>query len=181
MDIKKLYEEITKEMDAEHALMKLLEAHEITYENLGIENGEKIHPIEIITMAALDMGWSVVAHNDGDDIKGMTVGTETYVDKIVDNLPDKTKPIINIAVVGKNKRDVKDYLKQWLHPAAKRNKLFTTYVEVESRDYVMRYHIITRPRNIRGLKPDRVVETYLSRDNPEFHDIIDEFNANKKR
>lgn len=88
LSITELYDHITKHMSPEDALMRLLEGHARTYEHLKFNEGEEIHPLMLISMAALEMGW-VLAIPDGKDdeeIQGITVGTEEYVTDILDEL-----------------------------------------------------------------------------------------------
>lgn len=85
MNAFELYKHITAHMTAEDALMKLLEGHSMTYEKLKFNEGEEIHPIIIISMAAMDMGWSMAIPSGDDDkeVEGMIVGTDEYIDSIL--------------------------------------------------------------------------------------------------
>jgi len=87
MDIKKFYDHITKYMTAEEALIKLLEGNLRTYEHLKFEEDEVIHPIMVVSMAALDMGWGLAIPDASDDeeIKGMVIGDEEYMDEVLDS------------------------------------------------------------------------------------------------
>jgi len=83
-------------MTAEQALQKLLEGHLLTYEKLKFQEGEEIHPIMLISMAAMDMGWNMAIpdHNNDPDakIEGMIVGTNDYIDDVLgknNDFPDK--------------------------------------------------------------------------------------------
>lgn len=85
MTSKELYDFITERMTAEEALMNLLEGHVMTYNKLKFDEGEEVHPIILISMAAMDMGWDI-ATPDGDSnatVEGMIVGNETYITKIL--------------------------------------------------------------------------------------------------
>ena len=84
MTTQELYDHITKHMTPEQALMKLLEGHQITYENLKFKEGEEIHPVMVVAMAALDMGWSLAIPDgkDNDIVRGMAIGTQEYLDEI---------------------------------------------------------------------------------------------------
>jgi len=83
MNPKELYDHITKHMTPEQALLKLLEGHVLTYEKLKFDEGEEIHPLFIISMAAMDMGWNLAIPNDSDEmeVQGMIVGTQEYINK----------------------------------------------------------------------------------------------------
>jgi hypothetical protein len=96
MNAKELYDYITKQMSAEKALMNLLEGHVLTYEKLKFQEGEEIHPIMLISMAAMDMGWDMAIPNHDDnpdaEVEGMIVGTTDYIDDVLgknDDFRDK--------------------------------------------------------------------------------------------
>lgn len=90
MNVKDLYDHILKHMTAEEALMKLLEGGIMKYEaikgNNMDENGTPLHPLMIIAMAAMEMGWSMVVKKgkdpDNEPMTGILVGTEEYIDSI---------------------------------------------------------------------------------------------------
>lgn len=83
MTVKELYDYITEHMSAEEALMKLLEGSLINYNKLKFESEEKtIHPILIIMMASMDMGWQMAVDNEDENVNGLVVGTEEYMNKI---------------------------------------------------------------------------------------------------
>lgn len=85
MNTKELYDHITKHMTAEEALMKLLEGHLLTYENLKYNEGEELHPVMLVAMAALDMNWSMAIpkeKNEDDILNGMAIGTQEYLDDV---------------------------------------------------------------------------------------------------
>ena len=94
MNAKEFYDYITTQMTAEEALMKLLEGHVMNYEKLKFQEGEEIHPLMLISLAAMDMGWNIAISDKGsddDDVVGMVLGTEEYVDDMLtedDNPPD---------------------------------------------------------------------------------------------
>lgn len=93
MNAKELRDYILTQITAEEALLKLLEGHVMNYEKLKFQEGEEIHPIMVISMAAMDLGWGISIPNtesDDDIITGMVVGTEEYMDNILpdDNPPD---------------------------------------------------------------------------------------------
>jgi hypothetical protein len=83
MNIQKLYDHITSNITPEKALMKLLEANVFSYEKLKFNVGEEIHPLILISMATLDMNWSIAMPNDDEDINGMIIGTNEYIDGVL--------------------------------------------------------------------------------------------------
>jgi hypothetical protein len=86
MTTQELYDHITEHMSAEDALKKMLESGLKTYENLKIGEGEEVHPVMIVVMAALDMGWNIMIPDGGDDdiLRGMALGTQEYLDSLLD-------------------------------------------------------------------------------------------------
>lgn len=84
MNAKEFVAYITQHMTAEEALTKLIEGSLIQYESLKFdkENGEPVHPILIVTMAAMDMGWQIAVDKSNEDMIGLVVGTEEYMNKI---------------------------------------------------------------------------------------------------
>jgi hypothetical protein len=88
MTVPELYDYITKHMTPEQALLKLLEGHVIEYEKLKFSQEETaIHPLILITMAAHDMGWNIMIQGgDDDEINGISVGTDEYIDKLFNNI-----------------------------------------------------------------------------------------------
>lgn len=82
MKVKKLYEHITKHMSVEDALMKLLEGQVMNYKHLKFCKDKEIHPILLVSMAALDMGWNIaIDGKDDDDVIGISIGTNEYLEK----------------------------------------------------------------------------------------------------
>ncbi|MDZ7785992.1 MAG: hypothetical protein U5L95_02615 [Candidatus Saccharibacteria bacterium] len=74
--------------------MKMLEGHQISYENLKFREGEEVHPVLIVAMAALDMGTGLVHDGSDDDIvRGMAIGTQEYLDEIF--VTDTSDDLIN--------------------------------------------------------------------------------------
>lgn len=82
--VDQFYNYILKYMTAEEALKKLLESSLLSYERLKFQDGEKVHPMLIIAMAAMDMDWQLAIETKGeeDDVRGMCVGTEEYINKL---------------------------------------------------------------------------------------------------
>jgi hypothetical protein len=86
--VKELYDHITSQITPEVALMRLLESSLITYEKLKFdENGKAVHPLIIISMATMDMGWNFMVESDRENIEGLVIGTEEYMKRV---LPKKT-------------------------------------------------------------------------------------------
>lgn len=84
MTPKKLYDYITAQITPEQALMKMLEASLIQYEALKFDAAENaVHPLVIIAMAAKDLGWQIAvkADDDENDVIGIVIGTEAYMDE----------------------------------------------------------------------------------------------------
>lgn len=79
MNTKELYDHILKHMTAEEALIKFLEGHLITYDKLKFNEGDEIHPIMLISMCAMDLGWMIGVEKDGKDVDGIITGTEEYM------------------------------------------------------------------------------------------------------
>jgi len=79
MKVSELKEHILKHMTAEEALTKLLEGQVASYEKLKFDKGKEVHPILIISMAAMDLGWIMAIEKDHENIRGISVGTEDYM------------------------------------------------------------------------------------------------------
>jgi len=70
-------------MTAEKALKTLLSSSLITYEKLKTPEGsEPVHPLIIVSMATMDMGWNFCIDKSEEEIQGLVIGTEEYMDKI---------------------------------------------------------------------------------------------------
>ncbi len=88
MTPEELYNHIIKHMTPEEALKKLLHSSLRTYENLKFKDGDDpVHPIMIMTMAALDMGWMLAVEtnptNPNADMEGIVLGTQEYMDRLL--------------------------------------------------------------------------------------------------
>jgi len=84
--VQKFYDFITDKMSPEQALKKLLKGSLIQYEHLKFdEKDNPVHPIFIITMAAMDMNWQIgLKEGKGsDNVEGIIVGTKEYMKKIL--------------------------------------------------------------------------------------------------
>lgn len=82
MNLQEFYDHIISHLTPEEALKKMLEASLIHHEKLKFNEGEEIHPVILISMAALDMGWQIAIEKDEEDIRGISVGTVEYMDKL---------------------------------------------------------------------------------------------------
>jgi hypothetical protein len=73
------------QIPAEDALLKLLEGSLIQYEKLKFDEGKEVHPLIIIANAAMDLGWnmSIKKGSPNDEINGISVGTEEYLNQIL--------------------------------------------------------------------------------------------------
>lgn len=84
MTPKEVYDHIIKHMSPEEALMKLLEGTIIDYQHLKFKDPDSvIHPIIVISMATLELGWNIVLKGGEDEMQGMVVGTEDYINSIL--------------------------------------------------------------------------------------------------
>jgi len=83
MTTKEFYDHIVAHMTPEQALMKLLEGNLVQYEKLKFSpEGDPVHPVLIISMAAMDMGWQMAIEGGEKDIRGIAVGTDEYMKTI---------------------------------------------------------------------------------------------------
>lgn len=93
MNAKEFRDYIISQMTAEKALLLLLEGQIREYEKLKFSSDETaIHPILLIPMAAMDMGWQMAIPDPKDDpdgeVQGMIVGTKEYIDDILNKKED---------------------------------------------------------------------------------------------
>jgi hypothetical protein len=94
MTAKELRDYILKQIPAEEALLRLLEGSLIEYEQLKFsDQAQAIHPVILISMAAMDMGWqfAVETQRDNEPVRGLVVGTEEYMNKIFKHEQDKAQ------------------------------------------------------------------------------------------
>jgi len=92
MTAKEVRDFIVSQIPAEEALLRLLEGSLIEYQQLKYSGQEKaIHPIILISMATMEMGWQFAVEKDQDNVRGMVVGTEEYMNTIFKNEQDKTQ------------------------------------------------------------------------------------------
>ncbi len=87
MNVKQFYDHITNHLTPEDALMKLLEGSVIQYDKLKFDSQQQaVHPLLIISMAAMDMGWQMAIEKNEGNFRGICVGTDDYMKTI---FPDK--------------------------------------------------------------------------------------------
>lgn len=90
MKVSEFKEYILKHMTADEALTKLLESSLVSYEKLKFDSTDKaVHPLLIISMAAMDMGWIMAIEKDEQEVRGIAVGTKEYMDSL---FPPTTNP-----------------------------------------------------------------------------------------
>ena len=96
LNVDELYEFIIKIMTPKQALIKMIEAningYNLLKHNIKYVNGEEIHPLMLIVMAANELDWSIALKNHDDDanedVMGIIVGTEEYVESVLDIADD---------------------------------------------------------------------------------------------
>jgi len=93
MTFQELKDYILSKMTIEQAFDRLLESGLVHYQKLKFENGEELHPLLVMSMAAMEMGWNFVIENrEGkDEVRGLITGTQEYIDDLYKEL--KNKPI----------------------------------------------------------------------------------------
>ena len=82
MTLQEFYDYITSQMTAEETLKKLLATNCIHFEHLKAIKGKEGSPYAIIAMAALDLGWDIAVEKNGEEIRGLAVGTKEYLNSI---------------------------------------------------------------------------------------------------
>jgi len=85
MNIQEFYDYITKYMTAEEALKKLLLTYCKQYKKLKAIKGQDGNPVCIIAAAAMDLGWIIAVEKNKEEIRGLSVGTQEYLDSIFKN------------------------------------------------------------------------------------------------
>ncbi len=77
----KFYDFITSHIPPEKALLLLLKSSVKNYNKLKFKEGEEVHPVHIIAMAAMDMGWDIAVETEkiSKDVRGLTIGTKEYM------------------------------------------------------------------------------------------------------
>ena len=91
MTVDAFYDYITKHLTPEEALKRLLMSSLHSYDKLRFEQGEEVHPLFIMSMAAMEMGWSIsVLNTDPNaEVEGIACGTEVCMNRIFQ--PDRSK------------------------------------------------------------------------------------------
>ena len=92
MTAKELRDYILTQLPAEEALLRLLESSLLTYEKLKFpEEGKEVHPVILISMAAMDMGWNFAVEGEetSENIRGLCVGTNEYFKTIFKEKEDE--------------------------------------------------------------------------------------------
>lgn len=86
MTVDQLYDYIVSQMTPEQALKKLLKGSLLQYEKLKFDSQqESVHPVIIITMAALDLGWDLAIEKSTEEegeVRGIAIGTREYLDAV---------------------------------------------------------------------------------------------------
>lgn len=84
MTVQELFDYITTKMTPEEALKKMLQAGIGNYKKLKFNKGEEIHPVILISMATMDLGWDFLIENEekSKDVRGMIIGTKEYMDSL---------------------------------------------------------------------------------------------------
>ena len=83
MTKQEFYEYITSQITPEEALMRFIEAGLGHYEKLKFNKGEEIHPLILISMAAMDMGWQFCIEKETENVEGLVLGTEDYMKRTI--------------------------------------------------------------------------------------------------
>lgn len=81
ISVQQFYDFITSKMTAEQALMKLLQGPVMTYEKLKFDEGEEVHPLIIMSFAAMEMGWDFLIEKNQPDVRGVVTGTAEYMEQ----------------------------------------------------------------------------------------------------
>jgi hypothetical protein len=101
MTPQELYDYITSQLTPEQALKKLLENSLIEYHHLKFsEEGKEIHPLLIVAMCGMELGWQFLlpkdAETDETPMDGVIMGTEDFINKLfkldIPKEPDEQPP-----------------------------------------------------------------------------------------
>jgi len=79
MTLDELFDYIISQITPEEALRKFLEGSLLHYKKLKFNKGKGVHPLFIISMAAMDMNWQIAIEKNKEEIEGITIGTEEYM------------------------------------------------------------------------------------------------------
>jgi hypothetical protein len=84
MTFQQLKDFILSKITIEVAFDRLLESGLINYRKLRFDKGEEVHPLLVMSMAAMEMGWDFVVENrEGkDEVRGLITGTQEYIDDL---------------------------------------------------------------------------------------------------
>lgn len=85
VSVEKFYDFITSKMSAEKALKLLLASSTITYNKLRFPDGDQqsqVHPLLVMAMAAMDMGWNFIVKEGDEKVQGLVTGTDEYCDNV---------------------------------------------------------------------------------------------------
>lgn len=76
------YNFIISKMTPEEALKRFIESSLISYEKLKFNDDKPVHPLMIIAFAAMDLGWGFAIEKDQENVRGLAVGTEEYLNNL---------------------------------------------------------------------------------------------------
>jgi len=85
MNSQELYDYITSQLTPEEALKKMLESSLINYKELKFKKGKEIHPLILISIASLEMGWQIAVEKDKENVRGISIGTKEYMNNLFKN------------------------------------------------------------------------------------------------
>jgi len=88
MTLDELYDYITSQLTPEETLKKMLESSLINYKELKFKKGKEIHPLILISLASLEMGWGIAIEKDKELVRGISVGTKEYMEKLFNKQED---------------------------------------------------------------------------------------------
>lgn len=80
--VQDLYDQITSQLSPEEALMNMLKASVQQYEDQKLDaQGQPVHPIYIIVLAAKELGWEIAMNTEeqNPNVIGLTMGTKEYM------------------------------------------------------------------------------------------------------
>lgn len=83
MTLEELKAYILTQLTPDQVIDRFLEKEMIIYDKLKFNNGEAIHPTILIAHASMDMGWNFMIEENHENIRGMVVGTEEYMNDLL--------------------------------------------------------------------------------------------------
>ena len=104
--------------------------------------------------------------------------TDKTVEKFKKNEESQLKPTLVVAVVGKSKTDVDNYMTHNVFQVVKKKGNF---YETEDRENIYRCYAIAEPKHLCSLVLDNVIETHQARENKHFAEIIEMCNTQIRR